>query len=134
MTHAMKVFVLAPHPPVARRPREPAGGSDWMPISGITMYDEWEEHWTWYGNMMHPSDHEYRVRAVDNGAYSDWVYLSVDGAPSYDLPGRPGRVRITGRCRCRVVPGPPIGRPGCAGLAGDPRRRSRSQPARRGWG
>jgi hypothetical protein len=55
----------------------------------LTMYDEWEEYWTWYGNMMHPSDHEYRVRAVDNGAYSDWVYLSVDGAPSYDLPGRP---------------------------------------------
>jgi hypothetical protein len=67
----------------------PAGGSDWMPMSGITMYDEWEEYWSWYGNMMHPSDHEYRVRAVDNGAYSDWVYLSVDGAPSYDLPGRP---------------------------------------------
>ena len=52
----------------------PAGGSDWMPMSGITMYDEWEERWTWYGNMMHPSDHEYRVRAVDGGAYSDWVY------------------------------------------------------------
>jgi fibronectin type 3 domain-containing protein len=67
----------------------PAGGSDWMPMSGITMYDEWEEYWSWYGNMMHPSDHEYRLRAVDGGAYSDWVYLSVDGAPSYDLPGRP---------------------------------------------
>jgi hypothetical protein len=67
----------------------PAGGSDWMPMSGITMYDEWEEYWSWYGNMMHPSDHEYRVRAVDGGAYSDWVYLSVDGAPSYDLPDRP---------------------------------------------
>ena len=55
----------------------------------LTMYDEWEEHWTWYGNMMHPSDHEYRVRAVDNGAYSGWVHLSVDGNAYNDVPGRP---------------------------------------------
>ena len=77
---------------VQARPLEyphPAGGSDWMPMSGITMYDEWEEYWTWYGNMMHPSDHEYRVGAVDNGAYSGWVHLSVDGNAYNDVPGRP---------------------------------------------